>query len=629
MSKVGNGYRPDIDGLRALAVVPVVLYHLGFGLFPGGYVGVDVFFVISGYLITGIIQREIDAGQFSIITFYERRARRILPALFATLAVTSIVSTFILMPDELRDLGYSLIGVVTFCSNILFWKQTDYFAGPVEFKPLIHTWSLAVEEQFYIIFPIFLMLIARFYGRRYVRSTLILAIISFALSVIALDYDPTGNYYLLPTRAWELMIGSLLAYRRATPMTTPYIRECGAAVGFALIIGSALLLTEQSPFPGYNALWPCIGAALIIATGEGSQAPTFVARLLGSLPFRGVGLISYSLYLVHWPLFVLVKYQLLRDPTVMEQVLMAIAAFALAYLSWRFVEQPFRNRQAVSQKAIFATALFLGLVTSGAGAAAYKFDGFPDRFGLPRVEKASEQANAPGAPTCFLKGDWQVWSGAECLLAKGKGGNILFWGDSHVNHYRAVILRADPPLDVNILMYASAGCLPIFDYGRSDRPYCRSNNDHVRDIIRDYHIDTVILSGYWWRSLRSNDLTVADVAKTVDKLKALGVQVKIVGDNPDFPFANPQFLAYRLGQNGAAETAYYMPVRNDFSINPQLSKLVPAEDFFDPMTVLCKEKECLAYDHGQIVMVDNSHLSGYGSRIVFAKMRPLFVGNAH
>jgi peptidoglycan/LPS O-acetylase OafA/YrhL len=619
-NSAGDGYRADIDGLRALAVLPVVLFHFNVALFAGGYVGVDVFFVISGYLITRIIHREISSGGFSILAFYERRARRILPALFATIAVTGILGAAILMPDELRDLGASMIGVATFSSNILFWQQADYFAGPAEFKPLLHTWSLAVEEQFYIVFPVFLALLARFHRARFFWPTLIVALASFVLSVVALHVDPSGNYYLLPTRAWELMAGSLLAYRRGAPRLSRLQREGGAALGVALILASALLLTEESPFPGYNALWPCLGAILIIGTGHASLPPTFVARLLGSAPLRGIGLISYSLYLVHWPLFVFVKYQLLRDPTPSEQIAMCVAALILAWVSWRFVERPFRSRQRVSRPVVFAGATFLGVLTCATGAAAFKYDGFPGRFGFA-IEVAADQADTADGPRCFLKDGWQDWSGEACHLSRGAGGNILLWGDSHANHYRAAIIGAAPPLGTNVLLYASAGCLPVFGYALPHRPYCPGNAEHVVEIIRDHRIDTVVMAGYWWRALRSGNLTYEMIEDTIARLRALGVEVKMIGDNPDFPFANPQFLAYRLSDSAEAEAAYYLPVRNDREVNARLASLLPAGAFFDPMQVLCREKECLAYDRGQIIMTDNAHFSRYGSGLVLENMR--------
>lgn len=623
---VVDGYRTDIDGLRALAVLPVMLYHFSVGLFSGGYVGVDVFFVISGYLITRIIHREIEAGRFSILAFYERRARRILPALFATIAVTAVLGFFILMPDDLRDLGISLVGVVTFSSNILFWRRTDYFAGAVETKPLIHTWSLAVEEQFYILFPIFLMLLARFLPARYFWPTLIAAAISFALSVAALYIDPTGNYYLLPTRAWELMVGSLLAYRRGAPALSPAVREGGALLGIILILGAALVLNDESPFPGYNALWPCLGAALVLGTGHESLAPTRTARILGSWPLRSIGLISYSLYLIHWPLFVFVKYQLLRSPSGIEQIAMCVAAVALAYISWRFVERPFRNRQRISRNLVFVGSTALGILVSILGAATFRQDGFPDRFDLS-FETAAGQATTKSTQNCFLLDEsWQTWTDDQCLLAQGPKGNILLWGDSHANHYRIVIERERQLSTANIYLYATSGCPPVFGYERRIDPNCKSNNDHVADIIKQYHIDTVVMAGYWWPILRNGALTYDRIAATITRLKDLGVSVKLVGDNPDFSFANPQFLSYRLRKAGF-QGAYYLPVRNNNAVNQKLSALVPASDFFDPMRVLCHDAECLAYDKGEMVMVDNAHLSHYGSALVMEKMWPFLRGD--
>lgn len=289
-------YRPDIDGLRAVAVLGVILYHFEVWPFSGGFVGVDVFFVISGYLITGIIANDLQADRFSILTFYQRRVRRILPALVACVAATSVAGLFILLPNELQDLGQSLIATALFASNIYFWSQSGYFAPAADTQPLLHTWSLAVEEQFYIAFPLILAAVWRWNRRALVPTLLVLALLSLGVSAYQVQQAPQAAFYLSIGRGWELLVGSLIALCRSHLDKVP--ATC-AWLGLAAIVASLVGYNEQMPFPGLAALLPCLGAAAIIVSAPG----TMVGNFLSSSPMRGIGLISYSLYLWHWPIW--------------------------------------------------------------------------------------------------------------------------------------------------------------------------------------------------------------------------------------------------------------------------------------------------------------------------------------
>ena len=615
-------YRLDIDGLRAVAVLPVVLFHTGVGLFGGGYVGVDVFFVISGYLLTGVIAREIEGRTFSIIGFYERRCRRILPALFAMMLAVVVAGGLIFMPDELRDTGASLIGVSTFASNILFWQQIDYFNGAVELKPLLHTWSLAVEEQFYIVIPLLLIVLERVAPRRHRLPILTLTALSFVLSVVLMKAAPDANYYLLPSRAWELLVGAAIALGYVPGIRRRGLASLISALGLAAIIASAMLLTHDSPFPGYNALWPCIGAAAFIHANTGH--PTPAGRLLGWKPFVAIGLISYSLYLVHWPMIVFTGYVLLRPPTAIETVVLFAAMIALAFLSWRFVERPFRNRHKVSQRAIF---LFSGaglLLFAGVGAALFLAKGLPQRFPGLKAAMVNNETGDTAGPKCFLKDGTTTWGGTDCFLTQAPGKPVvLLWGDSHANHYAQPIRDAQPPLQANILYFASAGCLPVLHNSGKPRPYCAGNNAEVLNIIKRFHVSTVVLSGYWQYVMDKTGMPVTDIEATVRQIRAMGLDVRIIGDNPDYNFANPQFLAYRLRQRAAPDAPFYLSPRNNGDINAQLRRIAGPGRFFDPMHMLCRADGCLTYEAGEILMTDNAHFSPYGAAKVLKEMRPL------
>lgn len=294
-------YRPEIDGLRAVAVLPVILFHAGVTQMSGGYVGVDVFFVISGFLITGILVRELDAGQFSLLGFYERRARRILPALFLVLSVTGIFGAFVMLPYELAALGRGLVAVIFFMSNVLFWRESGYFAAASELNPLLHTWRLAVEEQYYILFPLLLWACWRWFPRGVIPLLVLATIGSLVLAELLSVRMPSANFYLLPTRAWELLAGSLTAIyllRRSAP--GGWLAEGLSVGGLAAIIFAILTYASATPFPSLWALAPVLGTVAIIV---GANSGTMVGRLLSTTPFVGIGLISYSAYLWHQPLF--------------------------------------------------------------------------------------------------------------------------------------------------------------------------------------------------------------------------------------------------------------------------------------------------------------------------------------
>ena len=380
-------YRSEIDGLRAVAVLPVILFHAGVGLFSGGFVGVDIFFVISGYLITSILVADIERGEFSILRFYERRARRICPALFLVIAACIPFAWLWMGPDEMRNFGESIISVVFFVSNVLFWREDGYFSAPAELKPLLHTWSLAVEEQYYLFAPVCLFLLWR-YGRRTVFwATLGTAAASLALSEWGWRFAPTANFYLTPFRVWELLAGSLcgLAMSGRTPLGARVLKpnEGLAALGLGLIVFAIFGFDATTPFPGLYALVPVGGAALIILF---AREGTFVARLLSVRALVGIGLISYSAYLWHQPLLAFARIRSLAAPP--ETLMLALAALSLvlAYFSWRFVEQPFRRGKASllpSRNAVFTASVGVGTLFVALGAFASLSHGIPGRFATP------------------------------------------------------------------------------------------------------------------------------------------------------------------------------------------------------------------------------------------------------
>ncbi len=320
-------YRREIDGLRAVAVLPVILFHAGFSWFAGGYVGVDIFFVISGYLITTIIINDIENGRFSIAKFYERRARRILPALFFVLICCIPFAWMWMVPSQFKDFSQALVAITFFSSNILFWRKEDYFAPAAEENPLLHTWSLGVEEQFYIFFPILLIMLWRFGRQPVFYVVCLLSLISFLLSEWGWRNNPEANFYLLPTRAWELGIGAICAFiLNGRPVKS---NQFLSLTGLVLIIYSIFAFDESLPFPSAYALLPVLGAALIIIYGSSS---TFTAKILSMKWLVGIGLVSFSAYLWHQPLLAFARIRSLTDPSAVLLFGLCVASVILAFL---------------------------------------------------------------------------------------------------------------------------------------------------------------------------------------------------------------------------------------------------------------------------------------------------------
>lgn len=362
-------YRAEVDGLRAVAVIPVILFHAGFELFSGGFVGVDIFFVISGYLITTILIDDLENKRFSIVHFYERRARRILPALFFVMLCCIPFGWLWMLPREFKDFSESLSAVSLFISNFLFWSESDYFATAAEKKPLLHTWSLAVEEQYYVLFPIFLFLMWRFGKNRVFWMILVTTACSLALSEWGWRNQATANFYLAPTRAWELFAGSIASFIVQKHGVKP--NNTLALLGFSAIAFSIFVYDENTPFPSVYALVPVLGVVLLVLYAE---KETFVARLLSTKFFVGIGLISYSAYLWHQPLFAFARIRLNSEPDIALISLLIFTTMILAFLSWKYIEKPFRNKKIIGKKLIFTFSAIAITTTVSLGVLGHYFD---------------------------------------------------------------------------------------------------------------------------------------------------------------------------------------------------------------------------------------------------------------
>jgi peptidoglycan/LPS O-acetylase OafA/YrhL len=608
-----NSYRPDIDGLRAVAVLSVVLYHAGLPVLPGGFVGVDIFFVISGYLITRIIAREIAENTFSIVTFYERRTRRIFPALFAMLAA-SVVATFVVaLPDEFEDFGDSLAAATFFVSNIYFWQTADYFASPAHLKPLLHTWSLAVEEQFYILLPPFLLVLVRWARSQVLFILIVATVLSFVLSLWAVAAKPSAAFYLLPTRFWELMVGALLALGAFPAIPNRTWANLAGLVGGALIGAAVIFFSSATAFPGAAALLPVIGAGLIIHAGTTSQE-TAVAFALSLRPVVFIGLISYSLYLWHWPVLTFARITRGEILSSAEAAPLVALSCAIAVVSWRFVETPFRERSVGSARATLfraasvamAAALVVALVANATQGWPQRLDGYAPAAiaGLERMSVA----------TCLLKEDQpaSAWPGADaCREGNTRGQTIFVWGDSFAAHLMPGLTDVFGD-KFQMVQFTTSGCPPIIGIDVANRPHCRSINERAIDEIARLKPDVVIVSARWDLYM-PRQLSSADVRATLQPIAATRrARVIAIGASPTFDFASPYDFVYRSGRHDARAN----PI-------PVLADAGPGVAVFDPAPLFCAGPRCRLTSENGFLFFDGGHYSIEGSRLVARALAPL------
>ncbi|MCC6274951.1 MAG: acyltransferase, partial [Leptospiraceae bacterium] len=458
-------YRPEIDGLRALAVLPVILFHAGFEMFSGGFVGVDVFFVISGYLITTIILSDLEQGKFSIIDFYERRARRILPALFVVMLVSIPFAWFWFLPSDMKFYSRSLVAVSMFASNFLFWRETGYFDTSAEIKPLLHTWSLAVEEQYYVIFPLFLMLFWRFGKRRIFILLLIVFVASFVSAQLGASSRPAATFFLLPTRGWELLIGAFTAfylYRSNRVEFSGWFREIGSWLGVALIFFSVFAYSEATPFPGIYALVPTVGTMLIILFATQS---TTTGRFLGNKYFVGIGLISYSAYLWHQPLFAFARQRSLVEPGHQVFAILSVTSLILAYFSWRYIETPFRKKGYIRRSKIFAYAFCLTVFFIGVGLVGHITEGVFCRQNIANTMQLDARVAANHGLSADCAGGYIESS--NCMTDKNP--EVLVWGNSYAMHLVQGLIASNPK--IKLVQKTISVCGPIFDIAPINAKY--------------------------------------------------------------------------------------------------------------------------------------------------------------
>jgi peptidoglycan/LPS O-acetylase OafA/YrhL len=549
VSAATQEFRKDINGLRGLAVLAVVLYHFRVPGFDGGYIGVDVFFVISGYLMTQIIVPRVKAGTFSVLDFYLARARRIVPALIALALTLLFLGFFVLSPYEYRALGKHAASAVMFLSNIIFSIESGYFDPVSHEKWLLHTWSLSVEWQFYLLYPLLVLLLAKLGRAGAVTAGLaLILLVSLAISVVTTPRSPETAFYLLPARAWEMLGGGLIFLLREhlDRLMSPAI----GIAGLLLVLLAMVFYSDATPFPGSLAAVPVVGAGLLIASRW--------SGFLGRLPFQTLGNISYSLYLWHWPFWVGARHFELVDNLAARFAVIA-AAVVVSYLSYRFVETPFRRKGGTTP---IRTLMRYGTAMSVAGAAAsaifvangisYSVRGYAasrDAEAVLRYANQYDYSTPYRRGTCLLLPD-QPFSmfAQECFSASGTVGAVL-WGDSHAAHLYPA-LRASPH---SIAQLNASACPPFVDYAPAARPHCFDINQNVLRWIQRSKPHTAVLAGYWVWYRPSADV-LQELTRTTRVLREHGVRnIVVVGPVPSWVGVQPVRLHGEFYGRGFAE----------------------------------------------------------------------------
>ena len=650
-------YRRDIDGLRAIAVLAVAFEHARIPGFSGGFVGVDVFFVISGYLITQILTRELERGSFSVLGFYERRIRRIFPALFAVLLATLAIGCWLLLPHDLAELARSAVATTFFSANFFYFAQTGYFDDTSWSKPLLHTWSLAVEEQFYIVFPALLLLARRRLGGRYLAPTLATVIVSFVLCAVGTQNYRDAAFYLAPMRAWELGLGCLIAVGAERVPLRGAAREAAALLGLAGIAYAVFHYSERTHFPGFTTLPPVVGAALIVWAGIGGSSA--VGRALSTPPAVFVGLISYSLYLWHWPLLVYATYYTLRPLTPWEASAVLVVSAALATVSWRYVERPFRgSRSPIRTRPLFAAAAAVSAVTVALGVGIAASGGLPRRID-ERVSRYVETRAERDSLTARCSRDKSAPTHEpferELGDAHAAEPSFVVWGDSHACMFSEEI-GALAKRDGRRGYFAwGGGCPPMLLGPEANlRDGCEAAGERVLAAVSaDAKLTDVVLIARWayyfegagygreqvpapWPASFRDEHGSADRAqllaraldRTVAQLVSAKKRVWIVGPVPEVGWDVPSVLA-RASLHGWSVDID--PRASDFfarqrAVLETLDRLAAQPDVhvLYPHPRLCSATICAVERDGTALYSDDDHVSRAGAEWLAPIFEPLF-----
>jgi len=652
-----TNYRADIDGLRAIAVSAVILFHAKVPFFSGGYVGVDVFFVISGYLIAGLIVSDLDRGRFSLVEFYTRRIRRIFPALYVVLAATALAGWAVLTPLDLKLLGESIFATATFSSNFLFWLSSGYFEPPLSQWPLLHTWSLSLEEQYYAVFPVLLLLLTSVIPRYRTALILLVTAVSLALCIFATGPDPRAAFFLAPFRVWEFLGGALLALGAVPQIKGRSARDIVGLIGLGLIAVSICLFTPETRFPGAAALLPVLGTAALIWAGE--QRGTRCAAALSVPPLVLTGKMSYSLYLWHFPILAFASYVNLNGLGGGQTAILIALTVALSFLSWKFVEQPVRAKRWIfcDRLAVLGLAAFVTATAGAFGFSAYVKSGFPGRFDAATARVlAAELELTTAYQNCRFSLE-QARAGDFCRIGAGSAApSFVLWGDSHAESLRPGVALAANNQAATGLMASYGGCIPALGLERSDLGVCNPVNEAVlQHVLASPALKTIILAGRWalWTEgtrykgerRRPTQIALSIVSQAsrapnraavefgldalVAKLKAAGKDVWLVGPVPEIGYPVPRALYLARLDRWLSQDI--RPTFGEFRERQQatLDILKNLQSQYGahlilPHEALCDASHCKIELDGAPLYADDDHLTVFGAEFIAPRFDPIF-----
>lgn len=615
-------FRKDVEGLRAIAVIPILLFHAGVSQLSGGFVGVDIFFVISGFLITRIISNDIENGSFSIKTFYGHRIIRIFPLLILVVALSNLLGYASFYPADNKILGESSVAAGLFVSNLYFWRNVDYFTPPSQYTPLLHTWSLGVEEQFYIFFPILMMAaFARLRGRKEISWLItVLSLLSFALALwLSLTDRERTSFYTLPSRAWELGIGAIVALGGFPSIRAPKLREIVTVLALALIVFAVFFIRPEFTFPAPWALVPCLGTALLIGYAPG----TLVGRMLSVPPLRSIGRVSYAIYLWHWPIIVFYKvyigYKIYLEHnfTIQDISICVILTLIAAYASTFLLERPLIKRyRGARPRLIFATSLPAMAAVVLTGLFIARNPGKPQDY-APEIAsvigyasyETTEDYRAQFRPgKCFIT-SFDRAADSDCTRLDENRPNVVLAGDSLAAQYWRAYQDRFP--EYNVIQATAPGCRPTLN--PVGKPLCKAAvNDVMMRLVPSEQTRTVILSASW----KESDL--ANLRSTIEYIKSRGKKLILVGPSLAYDVDYPGALATAISKHNL-DLLESLRTRDSLPLSDQMRKLAQALDieFVSPIDILCPDGKCMRMTEGGIPShFDKIHLTLQASREV-------------